>query len=217
MAQQINLFDARFAPQRLRFSALHAGLLCVGVLVLSGLAAQGLRLAAGSARADAQAALAGLAPLHAEADALKASRSPAVDAELARLRAVEAGQRQVRAALDAGAAGVRDGHAGLLVALARQASGQLWITGVSVSDDGAAIDLEGRMTDSSVLADYLRRLNDEPRFRGRPFAQLTLKSAGNNGERLAWTEFVLRSTPAVAGPATNLAATVATNVTANRP
>mgnify|MGYP006172954971 CR=1 FL=1 len=28
--------------------------------------------------------------------------------------------------------------------------------GVSVSDDGAAIDLEGRMTDSSVLADYLR-------------------------------------------------------------
>lgn len=214
MAQQINLFDARFAPQRLRFSALHAGLLCAGVLVLSVLAAQGLHLAAGSARADAQAAQAGLAPLRAEADALRAIRAPGADAELARLRAVEAGQRQVRAALDAGAAGVRDGHAGLLVALARQASGQLWITGVSVSDDGAAIDLEGRMTDSSVLADYLRRLNDEPRFRGRPFAQLTLKSAGSNGERLAWTEFVLRSTPAAGGPATTVAAATAA---ANRP
>ena len=67
----------------------------------------------------------------------------------------------------------------------------------------AAIDLEGRMTDSSVLTDYLRRLNDEPRFRGRPFAQLTLKSAGSNGERLPWTEFALRSTPAAAGAAAN--------------
>lgn len=205
MAQQINLFDARFAPQRLRFSALHGSLLCAGVLVLSLLAAQGLLLAAGSARADARAAQAGLGAMRAEADALKAIRAPGADAELARLRAVEAGQRQVRAALEAGAAGVRDGHAGLLMALARQAAGQLWITGVTVSDDGAAIDLEGRMTDSSVLADYLRRLNDEPRFRGRPFAQLTLKSAGSNGERLPWTEFVLRSTPAAAGPATTVA------------
>ncbi|HOB93188.1 MAG TPA: PilN domain-containing protein [Aquabacterium sp.] len=206
MTQQINLFDARFAPQRLRFSALHGGLACAGVLVLSLLAAQGLRLAAGSARADAQAAQAGLAPLRAEVDALNARRPGGEDAELARLRAVEAGQRQVRAALEAGAAGVRDGHAGLLMALARQASGRLWITGIAVSDDGAAIDLEGRMTDSSVLADYLRRLNDEPRFRGRPFAQLTLKSAGNGGERLPWTEFVLRSTPAgSAGTATTVA------------
>lgn len=204
MTQQINLFDARFAPPRLRFSALHGAALCTGVLVLSGLAAQGLHLAAGSARADAQATQAGLAPLRAEAEALNARRPTGADAELARLRAVEAGQRQVRAALDAGAAGVREGHAGLLVALARQASGQLWITGMVVSDDGAAIDLEGRMTDSSVLADYLRRLNDEPRFRGRPFAQLTLKSAGSNGERLPWTEFTLRSTPA-AGAATTVA------------
>jgi hypothetical protein len=77
----------------------------------------------------------------------------------------------------------------------------VWITGLAVSDDGSAIDLEGRMTDSSMLADYLRRLNDEPRFKGRPFAQLTLKSAGGNGERLPYTEFVLRSTPAVDGGA----------------
>ena len=100
------------------------------------------------------------------------------------------------------AAGVREGHAGLLVALARQASGQVWLTGLAVSDDGQAIDLEGRMTDSSALADYLRRLNDEPRFKGRPFAQLTLKAAGNGGERLPYTEFSLRSAPAGAAAAT---------------
>jgi hypothetical protein len=205
MAQQINLFDARFAPQRLRFSARQGALMCAGVLALSLLAAQGLRMAAASDRAAALSAQDGLAPLRAEAEALNAKRQAAPDAELTRLRAVEAGQRQVRAALEAGAAGVREGHAGLLVALARQASGRLWITGVTVSDDGSAIDLSGRMTDSSVLADYLRRLNEEARFRGRPFDQLTLKSANSNGERLPYTEFVLRSTPATSAGTTVIA------------
>ncbi|OYU72850.1 MAG: hypothetical protein CFE45_38945, partial [Burkholderiales bacterium PBB5] len=57
-----------------------------------------------------------------------------------------------------------------------------------------------RMTDASVLTDYLRKLNAEPRFKGRPFAQLTLRGTDNNGAALPYTEFALRSTPA--GPAT---------------
>jgi hypothetical protein len=56
-----------------------------------------------------------------------------------------------------------------------------------------------------VLADYLRRLNEEARFRGRPFDQLTLKSANSNGERLPYTEFVLRSTPATSAGTTVIA------------
>ncbi len=196
MAQQLNLFEPRFAPQRLRFSARHAGWMLAGVLVLAWGAAQGLLWAAARAQDQAQAIQAGTAPLRAKVAAVSASHGAGADAELARLRALDAGQRQVRAALDAGAAGVRQGHADLLLALARQASDRLWITGLGVSDDGSAIDLDGRMTDSSVLADYLRRLNDEPRFKGRPFAQLTLKSADTNGERLPYTEFTLRSTPA---------------------
>lgn len=196
MAQQLNLFDARFAPQRLRFSALHGGVAMAVALVLSAGAAQALRWSADAARQQAADARVALAPLRAQADALTARAAAGPDAELARLRAMESDQRQVRAALEAGAAGAREGHAGLLVALARQASPQVWITGVAVSDDGSAIDLEGRMTDSSMLADYLRRLNDEARFKGRPFAQLTLKSAGGSGERLPYTEFALRSTPA---------------------
>ena len=196
MAQQINLFDARFAPQRLRFSALHGGVAMAVALVFSVGGAQALHWSADAARQDAEAAQAALVPLRAQADVLTARSASGPDAELARLRTMEADQRQVRAALEDGAAGAREGHAGLLMALARQASAQVWITGVAVSDDGSAIDLEGRMTDSSMLADYLRRLNDEPRFRGRPFAQLTLKSSGGNGERLPYTEFTLRSTPA---------------------
>ena len=196
MAQQLNLFDPRFAPARQLFSARQGSLALAGVLVLSWCVAQGLHWAAGRAQADAQAIQAGMAPLRAQVGTLGAPRDPGAAAELARLQAADATQRRVRAALEAGAAGVREGHAEVLMALARQASGQLWITGLGVSDDGAAIDLEGRMTDSSVLTDYLRRLNAEPRFNGRPFAQLTLRGVDSNGAPLPYTEFALRSTPA---------------------
>jgi hypothetical protein len=195
MAQQINLFDARFAPARLRFSARQGGLLLAALLLLSWAAAQGLLRAADQAQASAQATQAGMAPMRAQVGTLAARYQDGTAAELARLQAADAIQRRVRAALDAGAAGVREGHAEVLLALARQASGQLWITGLSVSDDGNAIDLEGRMTDSSVLADYLHRLNAEPRFKGRPFAQLTLRGADSSGAALPYTEFALRSTP----------------------
>jgi hypothetical protein len=196
MAQQLNLFDPRFAPVQHRYSARQSSLALVVLLVLSWCGAQGLQWAADRAQADAQVLQAGMAPLRAQVGTLGAQRDAGAAAELARLQAADAMQRRVRAALDAGAAGGREGHAEVLLALARQASGQLWITGLGVSDDGGAIDLEGRMTDSSVLTDYLRRLNAEPRFNGRPFAQLTLRGVDNSGAALPYTEFALRSIPA---------------------
>jgi Tfp pilus assembly protein PilN len=201
MAQQLNLFDKRFAPVALRFSARQGGLVLAGVLAGAWCLAQGLLWAADRAQADAQAVQAGMAPLRAQVGTL-AARPDGTAAELARLQAADATQRRVRAALEAGAAGAREGHAGVLLALARQASDRLWITGLGVSDDGSAIDLEGRMTDSSALADYLRRLNAEPQFKGRPFAQLTLRAVDTNGAALPYTEFALRSTPVATTGAT---------------
>lgn len=196
MAQQLNLFDARFAPQRQRCSARRASLALAALLVLTWGGAQALMWSAGQAQAEAQQIQAGMSPLRAQVGALSAQQGGGAAAELARLQALEAGQRRVRAALDAGAAGAREGHADLLLALARQAAGALWITGLAVSDDGSNIVLEGRMRDSAVLADYLRRLNAEPRFKGRPFAQLTLNAVDSNGAALPYTEFALRSSGA---------------------
>ena len=193
MAQQLNLFDARFARQRLRFSARHGLMVLAGVLGLSLLGGGGLRWAAGQANAKADTAQAEMAPLRAQVAALAASGSGVAANDLQQLQSVEAGQRRIRAALEAGAAGAREGHADYLLALARQASAALWITGFAVSDDGSAIDLEGRMTEPAVLTDYLRRLNAEPRFKGRPFAQLNLKASDANGAALPYTEFSLRS------------------------
>jgi len=193
MTQQLNLFDARFARQRLRFSARHGLMAMAGVLALSVLGGGALRWAAGQATVKADTAQAAMAPLRAQVAALAASGGGVAASELQRLQSVEAGQRRIRAALEAGAAGAREGHADYLLALARQASAALWITGFAVSDDGSAIDLEGRMTEPAVLTDYLRRLNAEPRFKGRPFAQLNLKASDANGATLPYTEFALRS------------------------
>ena len=193
MAQQLNLFDARFAPQALRFSA-RQGLLALALLLaLSVAGSQGLRWAASRASVQTQTISASLAALRAQQQARPASAPVSVDAELAQLRLRDAGQRRIGAALDAGLAGAREGHADYLLALARKASPALWITGFSVADDGQTIALEGRMSDAAVLTDYLRSLNAEPRFKGRPFAQLSLRAVDSPGTGMPYTEFALRS------------------------
>ncbi len=198
MAQQLNLFDARFAPKPARFSARQGATAMAVVLLLSLGGAQGLRWQARQVEAEARELTRQLEPVKALRMALAASAAPEpgaeTGAELAQLRELDAGQRRIAAALAAGVAGVREGHADYLEALARRASGALWITGFSISDDGSAIELVGRMTDASVLTDYLRSLNAEPRFKGRPFAQLSLKSMDSAG--LPYTEFALLSRPA---------------------
>jgi hypothetical protein len=123
-------------------------------------------------------------------------------AELARLRSIEVGQRRTRAALDSGQAGGTQGYSEYLLALSRQSQGRLWLTGFNVAPDGRSLELDGRMTDPRQLPDYLRRLNGEPLFKGREFAQLSLKSiepgattdtAPSSGS--AYTEFALRAVP----------------------
>ena len=69
-----------------------------------------------------------------------------------------------------------------------------------MSDNGNAIELEGRMAQTEQLTDYLRKLKHEPRFKGRSFAQLALNGVDRgSGAALPYTEFALRSRPAT-GP-----------------
>ena len=198
MPQQLNLLHARFNPQPTRFSARQGLLAMAAVLLLSAGGTQALRWGSTQALASSSALDAQMAPLKAQRLALNSSTALAPETEMAQLRALEAGHRRIAAALEAGVAGAREGHAEYLEALARRATGSLWITGFSVAEDGGAIELTGRMTNAAVLTDYLRSLNAEPRFKGRPFAQLSLRSADAQGQALPYTEFALQSK---AGPA----------------
>jgi Tfp pilus assembly protein PilN len=203
--QQLNLLTARFVPVQPRLAAAHVPMVALGVLALAALAAKGLHLSADAATAQTRQMNASLSALQTQAKSLGSTSADTPNAQVAQLKALDAGQRRVLAALQAGVAGSPLGHADDLAALARQASGAVWLTRFSISDDGASIELEGRMADPAALSPYLRRLNDEPRFKGRPFAQLSLKAQEATRDTMAYTAFALRSTPVAPG-ATHTAA-----------
>nr|WP_246312544.1 PilN domain-containing protein [Aquabacterium terrae] len=121
-----------------------------------------------------------------------------LNAELARLRALEAAQRGLRTALASIPAAGPAGYSEHLLALARQSQGGLWLTRVDIAPDGSTLQLDGRMTDPRQLPDYLRRLHAEPMFRGRQFTQLSVKAvAPGSDDGAGAVEFTLRGAAAV--------------------
>lgn len=192
MAQQINLYDASLRPRRDGWRAVHAAWMMGATLAVTLGLWRGLDIWAGQRTAQAEALERQVAVQRAALDARRLGTSDKTrqrGAEIERLRALEAGQSRVRGMLDAQTVGQTNGYTPYFIALSHQARGPLWITGFSVSEDGHALELQGRMSDAAALPDYLRRLNAEPQFKGRRFAQLTMKAAEG------YTEFVLRSLP----------------------
>ncbi len=201
MPQQINLLDASLQRQRATLASITTPIALIALVATLGVSATlTLVLQAMSSQALAQA--------HASEQAVAALRTRVAQAgqtapapgatELARLRAVEAGQRRLRAAIDSGQAGTTQCYTGYLLALSRQTQPGLWLTGFSVAPDGRALEISGRMTDPRQLPDYLRRLNGEALFKGREFAQLSLTTvtpaaASDSALRTGYTEFALRS------------------------
>jgi len=195
--QHINLLDASLLPPKARYTATQ-GLIGIAVISL-GLLAAGFALrwaAAEQAREaaalqqslpDMQAHVTRPLPLQATADAQ--------GLQLNALRQEEAALHQLQQVLSNGGAGRIEGYADYLLALSRQGakgSNALWITGFKVLPDGQ-LELQGRMSDARALPDYLRRLNEESLFRGRSFAQLSVKA----GE--SFSEFLLLASAGTEG------------------
>lgn len=205
MPQQINLLDTSLQrrPERLGGTAVLAG---IGATLAVSLAlTAGLKTTSAQAAAESEASEHELAALQARAATAVQARSSPETVELARLRAVETGQQRIRAALASGLAGGTQGYSDYLLALSRQTSAQLWITGFSVAADSHSLEIGGRMTDPRQLPDYLKRLDGEPLFKGREFAQLNLHAldpaAGTNaGAEPGYTEFVLRAAAGTSEP-----------------
>ena len=211
MPQQINLLDPSLRRQRESLGSTAALGALAAALCVSVALTVGLRVKSSQALVQATASEAELGALQARAAAAQNARLPStLEAELVRLRAVQSGQQRVRAALDSGQAGATQGYSPYLLALSRQMRGKLWLTDFSVAPDGRSLELGGRMTDPQELPAYLQRLNAEPLFRGREFAQLSLKAmvpgSGADGAKGVenigpdYAEFVLRTAASPTGP-----------------
>ena len=195
MPQQINLLDASLQRRREALGFVTGGVATVATFGLAGALALALHTVTVQGAAQAGELEKDLVALQARAATTRHPAPSRDAAELDRLHAAEAGQRRVRAVLDGGQAGATSGHSGYLLALSRQTQPGLWLTGFTVAGDGRALELRGRMTDPRQLPDYLHRLNAEPLFKGREFAQLSLKTVAQeaSGSGASPAEFALRS------------------------
>jgi Tfp pilus assembly protein PilN len=170
------------AQQGLRWVSLAAALCLVGGL--------GLKVWAYNTEVQAHQAEAEMKTMQ---GSLAAPEASAVARELETLRQREASQKHMRDALMGAVSSSSFGYSDFLMALGRQTQPGLWITGLTVRGDGQDMALTGRMTDASALPQYLRRLQQEERFRGRRFAQLELRAVdGQEGVPEGITEFSLR-------------------------
>lgn len=185
-AQHLNLLDEAMRPRRERFSSVDGLRALAALLVVIGLVNAGLRLAADRSALAAQSAQQELMALQSRPAAAAAVAGAPSPSELAALQRRYATTQQVFAAIQSGAAGSVQGYSPYLTALARQSQNlggrALWITELSIAADGSGLDLKGRMTDPRVLPEYLNHLNGEPLFRGRSFAQVSLRALPLAGE-----------------------------------
>lgn len=199
--QQINLYTPDLV-QRQRFSGFGPLLLVVGaILGVSTLVGGVLQWRTATLRTET-------AELTRQVDATRqrmqaVAGNPAdtrLSDQVLRLREQEASLRRVQVLLDNGSAGRREGYSDVLEALARQAHPVVWITGLTLQGADDAIELQGRMTEPAMLTDYLRKLQAEPRFKGRQFGALSIRqpdptqvAADGSLIRAGYSEFTLRS------------------------
>lgn len=178
MTQQINLLNPDLRRRRdwLSFAMVAPAALLVFALVTADalwvrteertLAAQESEVAAQLNAAQER--------LQAAAKAVGArSGDPALVGEAERLRVALQLRREALQLLQAGDIGDTAGFSAIMTGLARQSMEGLWLTGFAAG--GGELEIRGRMLDPALLPAYIKRLNGEPAFQGRRFAELEMK------------------------------------------
>lgn len=179
MMQQINLYDPALRRQRDLFSlanVLSAGfLLAVAVGGLGWMERQALPpLKAQTVLNDTQ-----IKTLRDQISVLgqqAANRKPdpQLEHELGATRLLLDLRTEVLAVLKQRLGPEAESPTEYLRGFARQAMGDLWLTGFSCETVGGGMEIHGRTLDPALLPQYIQRLNAERAFRGRAFAALKL-------------------------------------------
>jgi hypothetical protein len=177
MSQQINLYDPKLLRKRELLTATNVAAAAGALVLLLGIGGGIARSRLGTLESESQ----GLSPqamvLKAQRDALSAQLAsmkpdPQIEAELATARAQFDLRTRQLSELKKGLGTESGGFAEYLRGLARQTPTGLWLTGFSIADSGGTVEIRGRMLDPALLAEYVRRLNNEPVFKGHEFSAL---------------------------------------------
>ena len=209
MNQQINLFHPIFRKEEKKFSA--ATMLQAGLLVLAGIVlmygyswwrTQALRGQLRDINSQHTAALARLNDISAKLPMRHGD--PRLEQEVRdlekRIQAVQQIRSVARADLFKGA----PGYSEYLVALARQSTSGLWLTGLTIAGAGESLVLTGRTNYPELVPGYLQRLSAEHTLAGLQFEIFQLirpvHTAANHDKGTPevlepYVEFEVRSKP----------------------
>ncbi|GAB2182617.1 hypothetical protein DLREEDagrD3_28400 [Denitratisoma sp. agr-D3] len=200
MSQQINLYDPALRPRRDLLSGRNLVLAATVIVALTIVAAALADVWRNARQAEARQAAEQLQAAQARVEQLAQRAAnlkpdPALQAEIDRVGAQVAARAEVLALLEKGMTAPENGYAEILRGLARRTLNGLWLTGVEVAPGAGAMELSGRTLDRSLVAEYLRRLNDEKIFAGRSFSGLKLAQPqaeeGGPARAPAYLEFSL--------------------------
>ena len=100
--------------------------------------------------------------------------NPALAQELEVQQLAVEQRREVVKVISQGKADEASSYSVLMEGFGRQVKDGVWLTAFGFQ--GQAIEIRGRLTDSSLLPAYIAKLNDEPSFSGRKFAALDMKA-----------------------------------------
>jgi hypothetical protein len=186
VSQQINLYDPALQRKRELLTAVNLAGASAGLIVLLG-------IWGGVARSQLAALEGENLALDPEAKAFQTQKEimaaklaamkpdPQIEAELSEARArLDLHAKQV-GELKKGVGTESGGFAEYLRGFARATPSGLWLTGFTLADGGASMEIRGRMMDPGLLPEYIRRLNGEQAFKGREFSALKV-SAGKSDE-----------------------------------
>lgn len=204
MSQQINLFNPIFLRQKKYFSIVTMlqalVLILLGTLLMYGYAlyqvGQLEDQSADTTRRynDDQSRLSRYAAEYAPQQANQALQDELRSAETAL-----ASQQYVIGTLKGGALGNTRGYSEYMRAFARQIVPGLWLTGFTITGDGAQMSLNGGVLSPGLLPQYIGRLNRESVMHGKTFASLQMQQPASEGRGAApnrYVEFSLQSAEA---------------------
>lgn len=182
MSQQINLYDPALLRRREWLTA--TNLAAVAALIAVVVIGWGIweRALLGALEQEAELLATQNKSLRDEIATVGARRAglkadAAVAAELSSGQDLLALRREAMEKLKTMTAPQAPRLADYLTALARQTPAGLWLTGFSVASGDAGMEISGRMTDPTLLPEFIRRLNSETAFFGRSFAALQVNAA----------------------------------------
>lgn len=220
MSQQINLFNPIFLKKKKYFTASAMapalGLLLAGVAMLVVYAQRNVAelerdAKQGKAMMEAREARKTKAML----DFAPRHKSTSLDAEIDAASLAHENLQDVAAVLRKGNLGNTNGYSQYFRAVASKPLNGLWLTGISITDAGNVIGLQGRALQASLVPEYIGSLSQDAIMKGKTFARLDIAQAPSKNPATSPTpagasvaappylEFSLQSSPAaVPGAAT---------------